>query len=196
MPRPRSVSEEVALERALLLFWERGYDRTSIADLSAAIGVGPSSIYNAFGSKEAIFRKALDVYMGSHAGFAGGIFEAGAERSAGESIGALLRGATTLYTTKGLPNGCAMFQAGGAGSPVDSAANAITLKLKQGLELSIRDLLESRVKAGDELAGTPRMLSKFIVATMRGLSQLASDGATRQELMQVADHAAKGCVSG
>ncbi len=67
MPRPRTVPEEQAIQRALFLFWEKGYDRTSMSDLSRAIGVGPSSIYNAFGSKVELFRRAITHYVETHA---------------------------------------------------------------------------------------------------------------------------------
>jgi AcrR family transcriptional regulator len=69
MARPRNKTETEALQAALLLFWEKGYDRTSLADLSKALGVGPSSIYSTFGSKADLFRKALQRYMAEYAHF-------------------------------------------------------------------------------------------------------------------------------
>ena len=194
MPRPRSIPENEALERALLVFWDRGYDRASIADLSVAIGVGPSSIYNAFGSKSALYRKALDRYMGSYCGFTGEILAGNGGLSTHESIRELLHGAVRLYTTRGKPSGCAMLQSGGAGNPADSEACAITLGLKEGLEKGLRGFFEAGAKAGEELTMPPRVLAKFIVGAMRGLSQLASDGASRKDLLLIADHVAESCA--
>src|SRR4051812_3480675 len=60
--RPRAFDRARALEQALTLFWERGYEGTSIADLTAVMGITPPSLYAAFGSKEALFREALSLY--------------------------------------------------------------------------------------------------------------------------------------
>ncbi|MBL4845363.1 MAG: TetR/AcrR family transcriptional regulator [Planctomycetes bacterium] len=194
MARPRKLPEGEALERALKVFWERGFDRTSIADLSEAIGVGPSSLYNAFGNKEAIYRRALDRYMESHGAFVLRVL--GGEQSAEDALRDLLRSAVKLYTSPGLPSGCAMLQSGGASSPDGSAAGAITFELKQGLEKGVRKFLDARLKSGESLAAPPRVLAKFVVATLRGLSQLAVDGVSQRDLLRVADHAAQSCVPG
>jgi len=194
MPRPRSIPENEALERALLVFWDRGFDRTSIADLSEAIGVGPSSIYNAFGSKSALYQQALDHYMDAYCSFAGEILSGSEGRSTHESIRELLHGAVRLYTTKGKPHGCAMLQSGGAGDPADSEACTITLGFKDELEKGLRGFFEAGAEAGDELAMPPRVLAKFVVGSMRGLSQLATDGSSRKDLLRIADHAAASCV--
>lgn len=194
MPRPRSIPEDVAVERALLLFWEHGYDRTSIADLSEAIGLGPSSIYNAFGSKEELFRKAIGRYVGTYAAPTMQLLASDGDEYAVAFIRKLMRGLTKLYTTEGLPSGCAIFQSGGSGSPSDSHACAITQEINGGLENALRGHFRAFGERGEELSATPRTLAQFVVATLRGISQLASDGASRAELMKVADHAAKSCV--
>lgn len=194
MPRPRTHTEEEVLERALRLFWERGYDRASISDLSEATGAGPSSLYNAFGSKEELFRRAIERYMGTHAAFAGTLLGGSSGVPAGESIRKLLRGAVRLYTTKNLPPGCAMFQSAGSCAAASSEASAITRVHKQGLEQGLRSLLEDRARAGDALAAPSRILAKSLVGSMRGLSQLACDGASQRDLLLVADHVARSCV--
>lgn len=191
MARPRSISKDETLERALLLFWERGYDRTSIADLSEAIGVGPSSLYNTFGSKEGLFQAALDRYVATYADPALQFIGADHGERASEFTRGLLRNLVTLYTTKGQPAGCAIFQSGGAGRPDESSACAMTAKVKSTLTMAIRRRLEGCVRGGDELAASPRTLALFIVGTLRGLSQLACDGVSRADLMRVADQAAR-----
>lgn len=193
MARPRSLPEAESLERALILFWERGYDRTSIADLGETLGVGPSSIYNAFGSKADLFRRSLDHYLGT---YARPMVEAlDASVPAGVSLRTFLRSLVELATSDGNPSGCAVMQGGGAGLPTESEACAITLEIKQEMEGLLRKLLESRKRAGDALTASPRVLAKFTLANMRGISQLACDGATKRELLAIADHAAQSCVS-
>jgi AcrR family transcriptional regulator len=185
------MPEDEALEEALLLFWDKGYERTSITDLGAAIGVGPSSIYNAFGSKEELYRKALARYMQTHAAFVAELLEEPSTEPIAVSLRKLLRGLVRLYTGTHTPRGCALLQSGGAGSPTDSTACAITLEIKSDLV----QVLQKRLRAHrDELLATPRVLAQFVLATMRGLSQLAADGASRADLLKVADLAAQSCA--
>ena len=191
MARPRSISKDDILERALLLFWERGYDRTSIADLSEAIGVGPSSLYNSFGSKEGLFQEALARYVATYADPALQIIGTDNGERAEVFVQKLLRKLGTLYTTKGQPAGCLIFQSGGAGLPEESKACALTAEVKGTLTVAIRKRLETCAKTGSELAASPRTLALFVVGTLRGLSQLACDGVSRADLMMVADHAAR-----
>jgi AcrR family transcriptional regulator len=194
MPRPRSIPEEESLERALQVFWDKGFDRTSITDLSEALGVGPSSIYNAFGSKDSLYQRAIGHYMETHAGFVSAIFEEAATTPTEVGIAQLLRALAKIYSAEETPQGCALFQSGGAGTPQNSEACAFTCGVKAKVESAILDLFETRLKAGDELAASPRILSKFIIGTMRGLSQLACDGTNANDLLEVADHAAQSCV--
>ena len=194
MPRPRSIPEEESLERALHLFWDKGFDRTSITDLSEALGVGPSSIYNAFGSKESLYQRAIGHYMETHARFVSTIFEEAATTPTEVGVSKLLRALAKMYSAKETPQGCALLQSGGTGTPQNSEACAFTCGVKSKIEGAIFELFEIRLKAGDELAASPRILSKFIIGTMGGLSQLASDGTSAKDLLEVADHAAQSCV--
>src|SRR5271168_1293989 len=68
--RPISFDKDAALEDAMLLFWERGFEGTSMADLSQGMGLNPSSIYAAFGDKQALFSLAVKRYMESRAQYA------------------------------------------------------------------------------------------------------------------------------
>jgi len=192
MPRTRSIPEEQTLERALHVFWARGYDRASVADLCQATGLGPSSIYNAFGSKLEFFKKALNHYLTKYASSAVG--ELSPDRPAYDSVRGFLRGVVTLCTSETSPPGCFLMQSGGAGSSEISEACAVTNEIKSSLQIAIRDVLSARQVAGDTLTGEPHTLSLYVMAAMRGLSQLACDGATEEELLSVADLAAASCV--
>lgn len=63
MARPREFDEEVALETAVLCFWEYGYEASSIRDLAGKMGITSASLYNAFGDKRSLYRRALDHYV-------------------------------------------------------------------------------------------------------------------------------------
>ena len=195
MARPRSISKEDSLERALLVFWERGYDRTSIADLSKAIGVGPSSIYNTFGSKEDLFREAIGRYVDTYADPALQRIGTDTGEGAFEFVRGLMRDLVKLYTTKGQPSGCAIFQAGGAGDPNSSSACAMTNEVKASLQSALRKRFEAYSKAGESLSASPKTLALFVVGSLRGISQLACDGTSRADLTKIAELAARSCVT-
>lgn len=133
MARPRSVPEEEVLERALSVFWEHGYDRTTISDLSDAIGLGASSIYNAYTSKLGLYQRSIKYYMQTHALRVNELLTDESDRPIDETIYNLLGFLTTLYTSKCTPLGCAMFQSAGAGGPESCEACAFTVTIKQDL---------------------------------------------------------------
>jgi AcrR family transcriptional regulator len=195
MARPRSISKEDSLERALLLFWEHGYDRTSIADLSQAIGVGPSSIYNTFGSKEDLFRQAIDRYVDTYAAPALQTMSTDQGDNPLDFVRRLMREVIKLNTTKGQPSGCAIFQSGGAGAPESSTSCAMTNEVKGRIVSTLRKRFEAYSKAGEKLSSSPKTLAQFVVASIRGISQLASDGASRADLVKVAEHVARSCAA-
>ena len=62
MPRVKKFNEAEALEKSLVLFWEKGYESTSLSDLTEHLGIGKGSFYDTFGSKKELFKKALDNY--------------------------------------------------------------------------------------------------------------------------------------
>lgn len=191
--RPRNLPEEEAVELALELFWARGYERTSIADLSEALGVGPSGLYNAFGNKEQLFRRAIEHYVSRYTDFLGEA--ASAKLDVEPLIRGLLRDAVRAYTTPGRPLGCAVMQSGGAAGAAESKAAAITLEVKAELEQQLRGMLAQASRAhGTKLAAPAGIVAKYLVGTMRGLSQLAIDGATVREMRRVGDLAARACV--
>lgn len=76
MARPREFDEEKVLTLAVEQFWERGYEATSIRDLANAMGLTTASVYNAFGDKRAVYRRALDFYVERSFGDRVGRFEA------------------------------------------------------------------------------------------------------------------------
>ncbi|MEM7307929.1 MAG: TetR/AcrR family transcriptional regulator [Planctomycetota bacterium] len=194
MPRPRSLPEDEALEVSLRVFWSRGYDRTSIADLSAALGLGPSSIYNAFGSKEELFRRAIDRYVRTYVAPSLKLVAQPSELGVVELMRKLMRSLVRVYTAEDCPPGCAIFQGGSAAAPADSVAAAITQEPKAALLLSLRRRFTEYAQAGAPLASPPRTLALVVLGTLSGISQLACDGVPRAELLQVADHVARGCV--
>src|SRR5882762_7096049 len=105
--RPRAFDLDQALDRALKVFWRKGYEGASLPDLTKAMGINRPSLYAAFGNKEALFRKAIDRYV---EGPASHIAEALEEPTALAVVGRLLRGSIDLITDSRNPHGCFMVQ--------------------------------------------------------------------------------------
>src|SRR5262245_17109150 len=103
MGRPREFDMEKALDKALDVFWRNGYEGASIADLTAAMGINPPSLYAAFGNKEGLFRKALDRYVEQRTKFWN---QALAEPTARGMVEYLLRKGADFLTEECNPHGC------------------------------------------------------------------------------------------
>ena len=194
MGRPRKIPEAEAIDIALRLFWRQGYDRTSIADLSDALGVGPSSLYNAFGSKQKLFKRAIEHYAATYTSFIDRALER--DLDVEPAVRGLLHEAAEVYLSPDSPPGCAVMQSAGAASPEESEAAAITLQVKAEVERQLALLLERAADShGTPLSASPEVLAKYLNGTLRGISQLVIDGADQATLMQVCDVAASACVA-
>src|SRR5579859_5199475 len=106
--RPRCFCEDVALEAAMRVFWQKGYEGASLSDLTEAMGINRPSLYAAFGNKEELFRKALDRYRNGPAGYVRESLDAPTARAV---VKRLLTGAADMITDPRNPPGCLMVQA-------------------------------------------------------------------------------------
>src|ERR1700681_1233942 len=105
--RPRAFDVDRALDRALHLFWRKGYEGTSLSDLTRAMGINRPSLYAAFGDKEALFRKVLDRYDSGPAAY---VREALNQPTARAAVERLMEGAADLATASSNPRGCLLVQ--------------------------------------------------------------------------------------
>ncbi|MFI6285392.1 TetR/AcrR family transcriptional regulator [Streptomyces sp. NPDC051018] len=180
--RPRSFDRDAALAKATTAFWERGYEATSIADLTKAMGIGPPSLYAAFGDKRALFAEVVEVYA---AGRSTRLDDAPTAR---EALARLLRELAADYTDPGHPPGCLVISAA-----LNCADPAVEAALRDRRNANIA-AFESRVRA-DIAAGLlppdtdAGALARFVGAVVQGMSLQARDGATREELEAVAQTA-------
>ena len=190
--RPREFDREAALARATHVFWRKGYEATSIADLTEVMGIGSPSLYAAFGSKEALYTEAV-----RHYGENFGVFVWGRFRAAGtarEAVMSYLSDSAAALTGSlaDTPLGCMVtlsFFGCEAFSDLGErmrAARAVTL-----------DRLEERIRrAVDESELSPAIdvhaLARFVQSVQSGMSILARDGANRAELDAVAQIAMSG----
>ncbi|MEU8889640.1 TetR/AcrR family transcriptional regulator [Streptomyces sp. NPDC048442] len=181
--RPRSFDREAALEKATMAFWEHGYEPTSVADLTRAMGIGAPSLYAAFGDKKALFAEVVSAYAQTHGAFAARALEE--EPTARAAIARLLHEAATEYTDPAHPRGCMM---------ISAATNCATAEVEESLRERRNASLaafESRIRAdvatGELPPGTdPGALARFSGAVLQGMSQQARDGVGKEELESVA----------
>jgi AcrR family transcriptional regulator len=185
--RPRSFDADEALDRALLVFWEKGYEGASLADLVEAMGINRPSLYAAFGNKEALFKKALDRYTSGPASHVLRALDLPAARAA---IEAVLRGAVDLATDPKNPRGCLMVQGAPAcGSSADPIRRELNAK-RATAEVAIRRRLERAIREGDLARDASAAdLARWVSTLLRGLAVEASSGATRAQLQRVVDTA-------
>ena len=185
--RPISFDKNAALEAAMLLFWERGYEGTSMADLTQAMGLNPSSIYAAFGDKHALFELAVKRYMEMRAQYAGKALE---EPTLEKVVRALFDNTVEFLTTPGHPPTC-MTLAGAVGCSLDaSPARDLMTEIRKQNQVVLRQRLLRARKSG-ELSKDINLddYTRYLSTIIAGLSIQAANGSTKAELNRTAQMA-------
>jgi AcrR family transcriptional regulator len=187
MGRPRAFDRDQALDQALHVFWQNGYEGTSIADLTEAMGINPPSLYAAFGNKETLFREALDRYEARRDEI---MAEAFAVPTAREAMTRLLEGTADRLSDKGKPRGCLMVQGALCGGEECETVKRDLASRRAGGEALIRERLKRAKREGDlPNDADPAALARFVSTILQGMSVQASGGATRKELRAIAEMA-------
>lgn len=183
--RPRQFDVDRALDRALRVFWRRGYEGATLPDLTAAMGINRPSLYAAFGSKEELFRRALDRYAEGPAGY---VREALNEPTARAVVERLLRGSVELLTDRRNPRGCLMVHGALAcGAAAESVRRELAAR-RLANEAVVRERLERAIEDGDLPADADAEdLARYISTVLQGLAVQAAGGASREELRRVAE---------
>jgi AcrR family transcriptional regulator len=183
--RPREFDTEEAIDRALTAFWANGYDGTSIADLTGAIGITPSSLYAAFGSKADLFEAVTDRYFEGPAAYIRQALEAPTAR---ECVERMLRSAAALVTDAGNPGGCLLVHGALVSGPESEAAREHLKRRRRAAEAALAQRLERAQREGELPPDTsPADLAQFVRVVLHGMAIQALDGGTRAELERVID---------
>jgi AcrR family transcriptional regulator len=183
--RPREFDAEEALDRALEVFWRKGYEGASISELTEAMGINRPSLYAAFGNKEELFRRALDRYAEGPAAYTYQALEEPTARAVAER---LLRGAADALTDAKNPHGCLGVQ--GALTCGDAAASIKheLCERRARWEAALQRRLERGRREGDLAAGANCAdLAQYIATVTQGMAVQAAGGATREQLHKVAE---------
>jgi len=183
--RPRTFDRQIALSRAMVVFWERGFEGTSMEDLVKAMKISPSSLYAAFGDKKRLFEAVIDHYLAGPGGFIGPILQS--EPSIKKAFERLMQAAAFELSRSDQPAGCMVSLAVTHCSPGASDVQAVLTK-HRGRSLSF---LQARLQEGILNGELPpdtdaRELARFFMSILQGMSVQARDGAKHENLLATA----------
>jgi len=185
--RPRGFDADEALDRALLVFWEQGYEGASLANLTEAMGISTASMYATFGNKEQLFRKALERYDEGPSAY---VPLALAEPTALGVATALLAGTICTTTRPDQPHGCLGVQGALATGEAGREVRALLVDWRKNGFARIRERFERAVEEGDLPADTdPALLARYVTVLQQGIAVEAAGGVDPEELQELADAA-------
>ena len=183
--RPLSFDRDAALEQAMLTFWRHGYETTSIADLTTAMGVTAPSIYTAFGDKRRLFLEAAQRYAGDPAALAEAVSGA---PTAYDAARAMLTGAAIAYTGDGTPPGCLLASATASGSVASRDVQIAIADIRRSIIAHMRDRIDRDIATGTLPPGTnATALAGLVMTIAQGMSVLARDGTARASLLAIVE---------
>ncbi len=187
MGRHREFDVEKVLDSALCLFWRKGYEGTSYADLTEAAGIERPALYSAFGNKEALFRKALDRYSERYLDYLPVALKLPTSREVAAHI---LYKAIELNTRFPDHTGCLGINGAMAGSDETEPVRQALIDFRAAGQADIQQRFE-RAKAEGDLPETasPETLAAFILAMTHGMAVQAKAGFSREMLNAIADQA-------
>lgn len=182
--RPRSFDRDAALREAMLVFWRHGYETSSVADLTAAMGITAPSLYTAFGDKKQLFLETVHLYAGDPEAMSAAIAAAPDACAAAHD---LMQAAARTYTGDATPRGCLLASATASGSNASADVQRAVADIRRNVQFALRarierDISERILPAETDAAG----LSGMVMAVIQGLSVLARDGGDRASLLAIA----------
>jgi AcrR family transcriptional regulator len=183
--RPREFCVDQALAAALRVFWSKGYEGASLSDLTDAMGITRPSLYAAFGNKEALFRKALDLYEREKLAYVGEALAAPTSKAVAER---LLYGALDMQTSECEPKGCLrVISSVACGSEAESI-RAEVIARRASSQQALRERME-RAKAQGDLPEhvDAEGLANYLGAILQGMAVHAGGGATREQLRSLVE---------
>jgi len=181
--RTRQFDADEALDRALEVFWARGYEGATLPELTRAMGINRPSLYAAFGNKEELFRKALDRYLAGPQGF---MAEALKEPTARAVAEAIFSGFIRMQRGRDRARGCLVVQGALACGEEAEPVRRELARLRQAAVTAFRERFERAVQDGDLPKGTDCAgLARYVATVLNGLAVQAASGATEKDLRLV-----------
>jgi AcrR family transcriptional regulator len=180
MARARVFDVDEAVETAIRLFWTKGYERTSLADLTEAMGVTPPSFYFAFGSKDGVFKRMLERYVEGYLGYAEEALSQPTARAVAETM---LYRMADFYTDPSHPPGCLVVNCALPCADDTGPIRGEIARLREARRARLRDRLQEAQICRDLPADAdPDELARFILVVGWGMAFDAQSGASRADL--------------
>lgn len=181
--RPRGFDADEMLDKVVNVFWQHGYEGTSMATLMAATGLNKPSLYAAFGSKEDLFRSALERYWQRQGELTRKHLD---EPDARTGVERMLLALVDIQTQPGLPHGCLAVHGGLVGSAASATIRDELRARQAALQTAVQNRL-TRAQADGELAASVDVadLARYLTIVGQGAAVQAAGGATREELRRV-----------
>ena len=177
---PRTFDPDTALRKALDLFWERGYEGTSLNDLAQAMGIASASIYACFGSKEDLFRDVMALYGTTSGGPPRRALRE--QPTARAAIHAMLRATADEITRPDTPHYCMLILAAPTGAVENHTVREFLAGIRRDMFTENRDRLARGVADGDLIATADLdAIARYYTTVVQGLSVQARDGASRAD---------------
>ena len=180
--RPRSFNPDAALDRAMHVFWAKGYEGASLSNLTRAMRINRPSLYAAFGNKEQLFRKVLDRYMDGPVAW----FEkALAAPKARDVVEQIFLGTAGMAEDPRIPAGCLLVQ--GALACGSASARKEVAARRAAAEVALRRRLQRARREGDlPKNADPAELAHYALTVVRGMAVQSAGGASRAQLRSIA----------
>jgi len=179
--RPRQFDRAAALDRAMRVFWDRGYEGATFDELVATMAISPSSFYNAFGSKEALYREAVGAYLAGPGGFF--VSALSGEGTTRDAFERLMTATAVAYTDKRDPAGCMISLAGLHDAPERAEIRDFMRSVRARSRELMQERLTEGIRAGDMAPNTDTaQIADYFETVFRGMAVRARDGAERQTL--------------
>jgi AcrR family transcriptional regulator len=182
--RPKSFDREAVLDAAMLLFWDRGFEQTSVDEVASAMGICTSSLYSSFGDKEALFLAAVNHYRTGR----GSVYDIAVEKgkTAKESFTNLFKLAATEMTRLDQPRGCMLSLALPTCTPRYDELQKELDRLRGLSETIWVNRLRVAMQSKEIPKSTDvRLMATFFKTTLMGMSLQARTGASKETLMKI-----------
>lgn len=183
--RPRKFEKEIVLKIALDLFRQKGFDNTSLEDLTLALKINKPSLYAAFGNKEELFQEVLEAYISGPTAY---FYEVLNEHSSKEMVRKLLTKSIELLFYNETPYGCLVVM---STASEQLQKTGIQQKLVNALKVhqqKLVEFLEHAKKEGQlKKDSDPIRLALYVVTLHKGLSLQAINGSSKLELLSLVD---------
>jgi AcrR family transcriptional regulator len=188
--RPRTFDADIALDQALKVFWEKGYEGSSLPELTEAMGMNRPSLYAVFGNKENLFRLALARYGAMH----DPILDAALAAPTARDVAAhFLRGNVNAITAEETPHGCLVINGAVACSDDALPIRSVLIERLAASEARLCSRFERAQADGDLPPDVSAIqMARYVTTASNGLAVQAAAGATRAQLQEVVDVVLRG----